>query len=256
MTTSFIDLKPLFKRLRMSSVCEHAWELDKDPATAALTHAQWIETLLRAEIVRREDKALKRRIQDAQIRYVDACFSDVDYDPVRCLDKAFIAQLASCDWIRHHQNLIITGKTGCGKTWMASAVTRAACLAGFTARTYRLAHLLAAIKAGETALLEYRKLSKELEQVDLLVLDDWGIGTADRSALAGLYDIIDKRCHCKSTLVVSVLPVRHWAEFLNDATLADSILDRLVKSSHRLEMDGPSMRDKAQYGAIPKIKRD
>lgn len=65
MTTSFIDLKPLFKRLRMSSVCEHAWELDKDPATAALTHAQWIETLLRAEIVRREDKALKRRIQDA-----------------------------------------------------------------------------------------------------------------------------------------------------------------------------------------------
>ena len=178
MTTSFIDLKPLFKRLRMSSVCEHAWELDKDPATAALTHAQWIETLLRAEIVRREDKALKRRIQDAQIRYVDACFSDVDYDPVRCLDKAFIAQLASCDWIRHHQNLIITGKTGCGKTWMASAVTRAACLAGFTARTYRLAHLLAAIKARETALLEYRKLSKELEQVDLLVLDDWGIGTA------------------------------------------------------------------------------
>lgn len=96
MTTSFIDLKPLFKRLRMSSVCEHAWELDKDPATAALTHAQWIETLLRAEIVRREDKALKRRIQDAQIRYVDACFSDVDYDPARCLDKAFIAQLASC----------------------------------------------------------------------------------------------------------------------------------------------------------------
>ena len=201
-------------------------------------------------------KSLKRRIQDAQIRYVDACFSDVDYDPARCLDKAFIAQLASCDWIRHHQNLIITGKTGCGKTWMASAVTRAACLAGFTARTYRLAHLLAAIKAGETALLEYRKLSKELEQVDLLVLDDWGIGTADRSALAGLYDIIDKRCHCKSTLVVSVLPVRHWAEFLNDATLADSILDRLVKSSHRLEMDGPSMRDKAQYGAIPRIKRD
>lgn len=246
------DLAPILKRLRLSAVMPCLKEQSEEPENISRPYLDLIYELLTAEVARRTEKALARRLSDAAVRHADACMSQIDFKSPRGLKRAQILTLGNCDWIRAHQNCIITGATGCGKTWIASALTNAACRLGFRARFIRVPRLLKNMMASHQLDRGFERELRELKKIDLLVLDDWGIGQMDAVGRSDLLEIIEERYDNGSTLITSVLPVSKWSEYIGDATYADSILDRIVRKAHRIEMSGASMREQEKYGAVKK----
>lgn len=250
------DLKPVCKKLRLGAVYEELVHSLEDPKTLTMSHTEWLHDLLSAELVRREENRLNRRLREANIRHKEACMADIDFDTPRGLNRAQIMSLGNCDWIRSHQNCIITGKTGCGKSWLAGAFANAACRQGLTVRFVRVPLFLKEFSAQRKLGLEFNRQLRELRRIDLLVLDDWGMGAMDAENRSDLLEIIEDRCGVGSTLITSVLPVKVWAQYINDATYADSILDRLVRNSHRIKVEGESMRGLKCYGAVSEEKEE
>ena len=196
--------------------------------------------LIEREWILRENRRLKRRLSQAKLQQT-ACVEDIDFKHPRGLNKANVVELARGQWISQHVNLMITGPTGCGKTYLACAMAHKACLTGFTSRYYRLPrlwHELKIAKADGT----YTHWLSQLAKMDLLILDDWGLVPPDPEQRRDLLEILDDRYQQRSTIITSQLPTTHWHEHLNDATLADAILDRLLHNSIRLELTGDSMR--------------
>lgn len=249
-TVALQELQPLLKRLRLSGVLPCLKEQLESPTVHERPYLELLYELLRTETARRSGQALERHLREAGIRHADACMSHIDFKSPRGLKKAQIMSLGNCDWIRAHQNCIITGATGCGKTWIASALTNAACRAGFTARFVRVPRLLKNLLAAHQLDRGFDKELRELKKINLLVLDDWGIGQMDALGRSDLLEIVEERCDIGSTLITSVLPVKSWARYIGDATYSDSILDRIVRNAHRIELKGPSMREQTKYGAI------
>lgn len=248
--TTMQKLLPLFKTLHLSAMGSHLVWLNEDPQTADRPYMDIIEELLNAELTLRASNALNRRLKQADIRHKDACMENVDFSVNRGLNKAKLLNMANCDWIRNHQNCVITGKTGCGKTWIAAALTNAACRQGFKAKFVRLPRLLKRLGASHLVDKQFEKELNELKRVDLLILDDWGIGQMDAIARTDLLEVIEDRCGTGSTIITSVLPIETWGQYIGDPTLADSILDRVITNAHHINIEGPSMRDLKKYGAI------
>lgn len=198
--------------------------------------------LVDREYYLRENRRLKRRLTQAKL-HQKACIEDIDYQHPRGLDKANFLELTRLQWVQQHLNLLITGKTGCGKTYLACALAHKACLTGFTAKYYRLTRLLEELKIAKANGTHPLVLS-QIAKIDLLILDDWGLSQPTAEQRKDLLEILDDRYQNKSTIITSQLPVSHWHEHLNDATLADAILDRIVHNSTRLDLQGESMRRK------------
>ena len=188
----------------------------------------------------RENRRLNRRLTQAKLQQT-ACVEDIDFKHPRGLDKAVIQELARGQWLQQHLNLLITGPTGCGKTYLACALLHKACLLGFTARYYRLPRLWHELKVAK-ANGSYASWLTQLAKIDLVLLDDWGLITPDEEQRRDLLEILDDRYQRKSTIITSQLPTTHWHEHLNDATLADAILDRLLHNAIKLELKGESLR--------------
>lgn len=200
--------------------------------------------LIEREWLLRENRRLRRRLQQAKLQQ-SSCVEDIDFQYPRGLNKASILELAKGQWIKQHLNLLITGPTGCGKTYIACALAHKACLNGFTSRYYRLPRLwneLKVAKAGGT----YNQWLAQLAKVDVLILDDWGVTPPDSEQRRDLLEMLDDRYQQKSTVITSQLPTSHWHEHLNDATVADAILDRLLHNAIRIELKGESLRKKQQ----------
>ncbi|HAU1016416.1 TPA: IS21-like element helper ATPase IstB [Legionella pneumophila] len=198
--------------------------------------------LIEREWLIRENRRLKRRLTQAKLQQ-SACVEDINFTHPRGLNKSSILELAQGQWVRQHFNLLITGPTGCGKTYIACALAHKACLNGFTSRYYRLPRLwneLKVTKASGT----YNQWLASLAKIDILILDDWGITPPDQEQRRDLLEILDDRYQKKSTIITSQLPTSHWHEHLNDATIADAILDRLLHNAIRLELKGESLRKK------------
>lgn len=190
----------------------------------------------------RENRRLSRRLGQARLQQ-PACVEDIDFKHARGLNKSVIQELARTQWVLQHLNLLITGPTGCGKTYLACALAHKACLVGSTVRYYRLPrlwHELKIAKANGT----YANWLTQLAKIDILVLDDWGLVVPDPEQRRDLLEILDDRYQRKSTIITSQLPTTHWHEHLNDATLADAILDRLLHNAIKLELKGESLRKK------------
>jgi DNA replication protein DnaC len=198
--------------------------------------------LLDREITARETRRLQTRLRAAKLRQ-DGCIEDIDFRHPRGLDKSLVLRLAGCDWIRERNNLIITGPTGVGKTYLACAFAQKACREGLNTlylRTTKLFEDLALAKGDG----RYLKLLKAFAKADLLVLDDYGLVQLGREQRHDLLEILEDRHGLKSTLVTSQLPVDHWHEQIGDPTVADAILDRLVHTAHKIQLKGESMRKK------------
>jgi DNA replication protein DnaC len=197
--------------------------------------------LVDAEWLHRQNKRLGRYLAEAKLRLGQACIEDIDYSARRQLDKAQIRSLATCRWIEEHQNLIVTGATGFGKTFIACALAQQACRKGFRAlyrRAPRLFDELALAQADGS----YVRLLARVARTDLLILDDWGLVAIREPERRHLLEVIEDRHGSRSTLITSQLPVEKWHDHIGDPTIADAVCDRLLHNAHRLVLKGPSRR--------------
>lgn len=214
-------------------------------ASAGAMHLSFEERfgmLVDQEVTYRDNRRLMSLLRNAKLRE-SACIEDIDYRPGRGLERSEIASLAMCNWIGHGINLIITGPTGGGKTWLGCALGNQACRQGLTVSFQRLPLLLEdmAVSHGDGT---FRKRLTQLAKVDLLILDDFGMATLNAVARNDLLEVIEQRCGKRSTLITSQLPVSRWHDYLSggNPTVADAILDRLVSGASRIELKGESMR--------------
>jgi DNA replication protein DnaC len=191
--------------------------------------------LIEKEWYLRDNRRLKRRLRQAKLKQA-ASIEDIDFKHPRGLNKANILELARMQWVQKNLNLLITGPTGCGKTFIACALAHKACLTGFTSRYYRLPRLWQELKVAK-ADGTYSNWLSQIAKINLLILDDWGLVSPNEEQRRDLLEILDDRYQNASTLITSQLPTTHWHEHLNDATLADAILDRLLHNSIRIEFD-------------------
>lgn len=190
----------------------------------------------------RANRQLTYRLRRAQLK-LNASIEDLDQHTPRGLDKSFINQLARSRFILDHLNVLITGPTGVGKTYLACAIAHSACRNGFSARYLRVPRLLTdlTIARGDGT---WPKILAQLAKTDLVILDDWGLATLNAEQRRDLLDILDDRHGLRSTIVTSQLPVKQWHEIIGDPTLADAILDRLVHNAYTINLKGGSMRKK------------
>lgn len=198
--------------------------------------------LLDHELAVRETRRMKTRLSKAKLRQ-NGSIEDVDFRHPRGLDKSLVLRLSDCQWIKDHNNLIITGPTGVGKSYLACAFAQKACREGFSALYLRMTKLFEdlSLAKGDG---RYLKLLTSFAKADLLVLDDYGLMSLNQEQRHDFLEILEDRHSLKSTLVTSQLPIEHWHEQIGDPTLADAILDRLVHSSHKIKLKGDSMRKK------------
>ncbi|CZL29158.1 IS21-like element helper ATPase IstB [Legionella pneumophila] len=234
---------PLFeqlKSLRCEGMLEAYQEQLKTPDINNLSFDERLALLIEREHLTRENRKLINRLRQAKLK-IEACIEDIDYSPERQLSKTVITRLAECSWITKKENLLITGPTGAGKTYLACAFANQACRQGYGARYIRLPKLFQAITIAK-ADGSYIKLMEHVAKLSLLVLDDWGLAPMTDVNRRDLLEIIDDRYQRSSTLITSQLPVQAWHDSVGDATLGDAILDRLVHNSHRIDVQGPSMR--------------
>ena len=198
--------------------------------------------LVDREMTERENRRLKTRLRKAKLRQ-NACIEDIDFRHPRGLDKTLFMQLADCRYLKEHNNVLIIGPTGVGKTYLACALAQNACRSGYTALYYRLPRLLHELSIAK-ADGRYSNLLRSIARTDLLVLDDWGLSKFIKEQRHDLLEILEDRNGLRSTLVTSQLPVKHWHEIIADPTLADAILDRFIHNAYKLNMKGDSMRKK------------
>lgn len=238
-------LHPTLEKLTTMRFTGMAAALDEQMQMDGLDDMSFEERLgilLDREQAVRETRRMKTRLRKAKLRQ-DGCVEDIDFRHPRGLDKSLVTRLADCRWIRKHNNLIITGSTGVGKSYLACAFAQKACREGFSAlylRTTKLFEDLSLAKGDG----RYLKLLTSYARIDLLVLDDYGLIELNQEQRHDLLEILEDRHGLKSTLVTSQLPAEHWHEQIGDPTMADAILDRLVHSAHKIQLKGDSMRKK------------
>lgn len=238
-------LHPTLEKLNTLRFTGMAAALDEQMRMNSLADMSFEERLgllLDRETAVRETRRMQTRLRAAKLRQ-DGCIEDIDFRHPRGLDKSLVLRLAGCDWIKERNNLIITGPTGVGKTYLACAFAQKACREGLNTlylRTTKLFEDLALAKGDG----RYLKLLKAFAKADLLVLDDYGLIQLSRDQRHDLLEILEDRHGLKSTLVTSQLPVDHWHEQIGDPTMADAILDRLVHTAHKIQLTGESMRKK------------
>jgi DNA replication protein DnaC len=207
-----------------------------------LTFEDRLAILLEREMTFRDDRRLTRLLQIAKLN-LPASVEDLDFRSPRAIDRSLVVSLASGQWIREHDNVLISGATGTGKSYLACAFGHSACRHGLSTRYFRFSRLLAELALAR-ADGSYPKLLDRLAKTQLLLLDDFGLAPLSDPERRDLLEVLDDRYGKRATLITSQLPFDHWHAVLGDATFADAILDRLVHNAHRFTLKGPSLRKK------------
>jgi DNA replication protein DnaC len=232
----------LLHQLGLHGMAKAFSELESSGDAATLTHAEWLGLLLDREITDRNDKRLRTRLRYAKLRH-QAVIEDIDYRAPRSLDRALFNKLANGSWIDAHDNLILCGPTGVGKSWLACALGHKACRDNRSVLYQRIPKLLAdlALARGDG---RHARILRTLGGVHLLVLDDWGLRPLDGAARHDFLEILEERYGRRSTIITSQVTVDKWHDLIGDPTYADAILDRIVHNAHRINLTGESMRRK------------
>jgi len=226
--------------MRMAGMAEAFQEQAGRKDVIDLSFEERFALVIDKEWQRRQERRLTRRLKQAQLKQ-SGTIEDIDYRHKRGLEKQLMLELITCVWVRTQRNLIITGATGLGKSWLSCALADQACRLGLTAvyrRVPQLTYELTLARADGT----YLKLLNKLARADLLVLDDLGLTPLEGQAQHDVLDVVDERVGKRSTLTTSQLPVAKWHDSVGDPSVADALLDRLVQGAIKIQLKGKSMR--------------
>ena len=213
----------------------------EDPNYAKVSFEERLYQLLEAEASERANRKIKRLLAQAKLKDKQASLDALEYSPKRGLDRSTILSLASGEYVIKGQNILITGATGTGKSFLAQALAKQAIFEGYSARYYRVTRLLEEIKLARLD-GSYTKALARISKYALLVLDDFGVSGLKPDEVNDLFEVIEERTLSGSTIITAQLPVKEWHAYLGNETIADAMMDRLIYSAHRVEMKGESMR--------------
>jgi DNA replication protein DnaC len=205
-----------------------------------LSFEERLGLLIDREQTVRENSRTQTRLRKAHLGQT-ACVEDWDLRVPRGLDRSLAATLTACEWIASNLNVIITGPTGVGKSYLACALGQKACREGYTVEYHRVARLFPELSLAKGD-GRYGAILRRLAKTDLLILDDWGLSAFTEEARRDLLELVEDRCGKRSTLITSQLPIEHWHKIIGDPTLADAILDRLIHDAYKINLKGESMR--------------
>lgn len=228
------------KLLGMLEAFEHIHQTD---SLQNISFAEGLALLIDRETNYRDNKRLDRLIKNAKLRYINAMVEDISLEHKRAITSDQFKSLISGQWLMNHQNILLIGPTGIGKTFLACACAQLACRFGFPTRYFRLSKLLESIRIAK-ADGSYGRLSAHLLKVKCLVIDDWGIDPITPERRADLLEIIDDKYDQRSMIFASQLPIEHWHDYIGDHTIADAILDRVIHQAKIFKLKGESMRKK------------
>jgi DNA replication protein DnaC len=223
-------------------VMAQAWQAQaKNPKLSTLGFDERFGLLVDAEYLARDNRRLDRLLKDAQFRYPSACIEDIETAASRGLDKAQLRQFATGTWIAEHLNIVFSGKTGVGKSWIACALGNNACRKGHRVLYRRVPRLLDELALAR-AEGSYAKQLAKLAKVEVLILDDWGLGSLKEAHRSDLLEVLEDRYARLSTIVTCQLPIEKWHSWIADPTIADAILDRLVRNAYKVDLTGHTRR--------------
>jgi DNA replication protein DnaC len=233
--------------LKLVGMADALREQTENANIGQLSFEERLSIILERESLHREDKRLSNLLRQAKLRE-KASFEDIVYEASRKLNRSNILSLANCGFINNHHNIAITGASGCGKTFMACAIGHKACRLGYKVRYIHLPRFIEDISISH-ADGSYTKIMTQLNKVDLLILDDFGLTPITSKQCHDLFNIIEERHQLKSTIITSQIPIDKWHQYLGEPTLADAILDRILQNINRIEMGGESMRKRKNIDA-------
>ena len=232
----------MMREMKLRGMVKGAQEQENSKGHEGMSFEERLGHLIDYEHLDRENRKLSTRLRQAKFRQ-QACVEDINFKHKRNLNKSQFLELAKCRWIKEHKNILLTGPTGVGKSYLACALGNKACLEGFKVQYIRVPRFLTEIMIGKGD-GSYLKIMKGLSKVDVLILDDWGISKLTDEQRREFLEVMEDRYELKSTIITSQIPVKSWHEVIGDSTIADAILDRIVHNSYRLDIDGPSLREK------------
>jgi DNA replication protein DnaC len=240
------------KAMKLDGMAQALQEQIEQSSSKELSFEERLGLLIDREVLTRDNRGFARRVRNAKLKQ-QATLEDLDYKHPRNLDAKLIRSLTNCEWVGGHHNLIVTGPTGVGKTYLACALAHQACRQGYStlyAQTGRLLQELW-ITRGDG---RYLRTLAQIAKTDVLILDDWGLDNPDADQRRILLEILDDRYDKRSTLITSQFPTELWYENLADPTLADAILDRILHNAYRLELKGESLRKKKRLAPSPDLQ--
>lgn len=237
MTQETLDKIKKMRLLGMARAYESSLENDK---LLHLSADELITMLVESEWDDRMNRNIERRLRNARFRY-QSSIESIDYQSDRNLNRNQIMRFAECSFIKKYENIIITGSTGIGKSYLATAIGHQACTYGYKVYYSNLGKLFSRLKMGKADGSYLREISK-IERQDLLILDDFGLVPMDNQNRSALMEIVEDRHKKASMIITSQLPVNCWHEVIGEKTIADAILDRIVHDAHRVELSGESLR--------------
>jgi DNA replication protein DnaC len=227
--------------MKLSGMTKSYQDRRTKPDHKDLSFDEFFGLLVDDEYMYRKNKRITRLSKKAKFKISTACLEEIDYRQQRGLQKTSVINLQNTSWLEGHQNILITGPTGVGKTYLACAFGTWACRNGFTASYFRWPRLFGDILASKGA-GNYLKHLNKLAKTNLLLIDDFGINTLSDNDKKDFFEIIEDRYMAGSTIITSQLPIKEWHEFIGEPTIADAVMDRLLHVSYKFELKGGSMR--------------
>lgn len=229
-------------QLSLSGFKESLLFQSEDTKYQSLSFEERLYHLFEAEINQRQDKRIKRMLTMAKLKDSSASLDQIQYLAKRKLDKSQVLSLANCEFINKFQNILLTGATGTGKSFLAQAIARRAIALGYSAKYYRVTALLEEIKMARLD-GSYTKTLARISKFKLLLLDDFGVTPLKGDEINDLFEIIEERTLNGSIIITAQLPIKEWHAYLGNETIADAMMDRLIHTAHKVELKGPSMRE-------------